>query len=269
MKAKVYLPTLFRFVPVLIFSWLFFQWPQVSNFPRSIQEAEAATIAQDTFTEAANAFLENHTPDIGTGWSAEPTQNLEIDAATDELGNNVGGAPSYGREGSDMTQDDVFAQCDCMVTATGNSVHSGIMVRMANTGLVGADGFVGRIEGSNNAARLVIAKWVNENETILATTATDSHSLNTVYTLKLEATNEGGSTRLKLFVNGVETLNVLESTDPMQGVNNRRAGLQKRKTGSLDNWSSGTISACSPVSDAAYVAAIAQNGQATVYWSSP
>jgi len=227
-KKQLYFPLLTTLLALLIFSVLPFGQPAM---------VYAATIANDTFTDANGTNLEDHTADDGSTWTVDELAKAQID------GNQLEGKTfNEGRNSDDMGQDAVSAQADCRVTVAGSDMAAGVMVRMHNTNTPGNDGFQGKIEGSTTSARLVITKMVGGSETLLASTAADSYALSQWYTLKLTAVNEGSATRLRLYEGGTEKLSFLETNHPMQGTNYRRAGVVVWDAKSyVDNWQSDTL----------------------------
>jgi len=66
----------------------------------------AATIAQDSFTEASDAFLENHTPETGGGWAVTATGVFDIIAVDDNL--RIDNPSQRGAKITDVHTDDDF-----------------------------------------------------------------------------------------------------------------------------------------------------------------
>ncbi len=188
-------------------------------------------IGTDNFTDSDGVLLEDHTPDTGSGWSVSTTGRLKITA--NELGKPNGGGPGFARKGDDLTQDDVQVQADCETTGSSANLHSQVGCRMGNANF---DGFFGGIEGSDSTARAVIYKVVGGTVTLIVDTGIDSRALNTKFTYRLEAKNNGANTDLELFENETSILTHTESTDPFQGTGTRRCGIRQRKTAAIDTW---------------------------------
>ena len=186
--------------------------------------AAGTTVASDTFTEATHTFLENHTPDIGTGWTVKTTSEFCIDATLDRLRlgesqpcSGVSGdlfPPNGAREDTEFGDDDMDVTVDVIIQLLEESHFGGPAGRIPS-GTFDAMNMYYVIYHDGNA-RWELHKIVAGTDTLLGSRA-ETLAMNDVRTVKLEIR----TATKKVYIGGVERIS---STDDSL-VGNSFAGL--------------------------------------------
>jgi hypothetical protein len=182
-----------------------------------------ATVAQDTFTVAADTLLENHTPDTGTGWTSAGIQIL----AADDFTANIGDGAQEAREDTTIGSDDMNVSVDVKLTTNNTTVYGGPKGRMPATST--NNGYIARYSGDGAGGfRVQLITEVNGVEAVLNTAAV-AGDLTSFHTIRLEIRTASK----KVFFDSVEVINNT-TDDSFSG--NQFAGIDTRKQSNLDNY---------------------------------
>ena len=211
--------------PSTIFFWNSFFASRAANTAVSDHgPAAGITVASDTFTEAPNTLLENHTPDIGTSRTVKQTSELCISATLDQLRISENGpcsgvsgdffAPNGAREDTDFGDDDMDVTVDVIIQEFGGPHRGG------PAGRIPAGTFDARnmyyVVFDDGQGRWELHKIVAGTDTTLGFWA-ETLVLNDVRTVKLEIR----TATKKVYIGGVERIS--STDDSLLG--NNYAGL--------------------------------------------
>lgn len=148
--------------------------------------AQAATVGQDTFIEAADTDLESHTPTCtGTcgagGWTVSSAGNLDVIAAQHTVV-GVGTTTRFGRKEDDIGDDnmDVTVRCKSNLSS---SRFCGLMARMSNS--VIDSGYSVRLRGDGTNVDVEFGRWNTGTFTQIGSTFQANIATNTFVTIKL------------------------------------------------------------------------------------
>ena len=192
----------------------------------------AATIGQDTFTEASNTNLENHTPDTGTSWSVDATAEFLVLGASDDLQENAA-RDNFARETTDIGDDDMDVSTDTTINSTSNARRAGVIGRIP-TGESGvANGYHAYRRGEASGTSYRLDKIVTSVTTNLGSYS-DAAANTVSQTIKLEIRTAAK----KIYVDATERIS---STDDVLTGNNFAGIVMEEKVPRMDNWLSESV----------------------------
>ena len=87
-----------------------------------------AVISQDSFTAGSDENLENHTPNIGTGWTTNLTEgqtDMLVLEASDVIQFSAVPGEEGAREDTDVGDDDMDVSCTIVTTDNRMFIHCG------------------------------------------------------------------------------------------------------------------------------------------------
>lgn len=212
-------------------------------------------VGQDLFTEASNTNLENHTADVGGGWSVSTTGVLVVQAAEDNVSAS-GTLDRRARKGDDIGDDDMDVSAD-VKTTTNTSRLAGVLARAST------DGFNNQYEafvignGAGNNPLVQLFKVVSGTPTQLGSIDCGV-AASTFMTLKC-AIRAGTQ---EVFINAVSKISATEADTTLQ--DRRYAGLVMNGAGSadcrLDNFLSESVADASAAGVVAAAQLLASSG---------
>jgi hypothetical protein len=179
-----------------------------------------AIVGSDTFTESSNTDLENHTPDVGSGWSVPGAGNFAIVGSNDDVSHTVGTTFDIARKEDDIGDDAMDVSASCKTHSATGSRHSGVAARVSGSDL--DNGFLAVLRTANSSEdgniSLYLFKKVSGTVTELGSYTAGINS-NELHTIKLSI--RSGSQ--KVYLDDVERISATEPDSTLQG--NTYAGI--------------------------------------------
>lgn len=179
----------------------------------------------DTFTEASDTELENHTPEAGAWDNLD--RAMRVFATGDYVAQEAAGQNAHGANVSPSTAD-YYAEIVAQTNGTASSDRVEVMLRY-DGGVSGAQtGYGARLQGDTGAISLY--EWSAGSSTLLGSAYTiPSFSATTDYTIRLTA---NGPT-ISVDVGGVEQISETDSTHTTAG----NPGIYIRGNGRITSMS--------------------------------
>lgn len=203
---------------LLLCALLLFPWTQV----------DAATIANDTFTDTGSTLLSSHTPTpTGTSWDTDGASGLRIDAGGTFLTSNTD-TLLFARETTTVGDDDMTVSADARVP-TNNGREAGVTGRIPDTVSGSANCYSAVIEeDSSDTVDLKLRKRVASVETELGSYDANV-AVNTYHAVKLEITTASK----KAYLAGTERIS---SSDDVLTGNNYCGVTHQNSSSQVDNY---------------------------------
>lgn len=171
----------------------------------------AATVAQDTFTEAVDTDLESHTPDVGTGWDTDGAASFQA-TDTDDL-RASGTSIQAARETTTIGDDDMDVSIDYVVIRLSSDSRIGVIGRVPDTEDGEENSYQSYFIGDGSAVDITLDKVVASIRTNLGSYDANITSGDLPETMKLEIRTAAK----KVYLNGIERIS--SSDDNLTGNN--------------------------------------------------
>lgn len=196
-----------------------------------------ATKASDTFTEASDTDLKDHTPDTGTGWDTDGDTQPEVEGSSDQLQHHNNSTPDCGREETDIGDDDMDVTMDCYLGDDQDNRRCGVTGRVASTEAGEDNAYWGYLQGDDaGGMNAVLDKVVSSSTTNLSSSSVMFDPLTDTVEVKLEIRTAAK----KVYLDSMEELS--SSDDSLTG-NNFAGVIISRQDPRGDNFLSESVGA--------------------------